>query len=153
MLLYAYIYFCRVFLFSSKKIWFLSFSFLFLIIKLQVSNFRNRISTNQKSELVIRNCQWNCMFFSTYYKHFYLISCFHDQRSYFYSITSLCLINHKTAMRKMWEEYFQWNYLPKKKELDKIVLHKRLFASIKEHFNNTKGQVVVESPLIGSNLW
>ena len=27
----------------------------------EVSNFRNRILTNQKPELVIRNCQWNCM--------------------------------------------------------------------------------------------
>ena len=86
--------FVEFFCFSSKKIWFLSFSFLFLIIKLQVSNFRNRISTNQKSELVIRNCQWNCMFFSTYYKHFYLISCFHDQRSYFYSI--YVIMSHKS---------------------------------------------------------
>ena len=27
----------------------------------EVSNFRNRILTNQKQELVIRNFQWNCM--------------------------------------------------------------------------------------------
>ena len=27
----------------------------------EVSNFRNRILTNQKHELVVSNCQWNCM--------------------------------------------------------------------------------------------
>ena len=26
-----------------------------------VSNFHNRILTDQEQELVIRNCQWNCM--------------------------------------------------------------------------------------------
>ena len=28
-------------------------------------NFRNRILTNQKRELVVSNCQWNCMFEKT----------------------------------------------------------------------------------------
>ena len=28
----------------------------------EVSNFCNRILTNQKRELVVSNCQWNCMF-------------------------------------------------------------------------------------------
>ena len=28
----------------------------------EASNFRNRILTNQKPELVIRNCQWNCKY-------------------------------------------------------------------------------------------
>ena len=28
----------------------------------KVSNFRNRILTSQKHELVVSNCQWNCMF-------------------------------------------------------------------------------------------
>ena len=28
----------------------------------KVSNFRKRISTNQKQELVVQNCQWNCMY-------------------------------------------------------------------------------------------
>ena len=28
----------------------------------EVSNLRNRVLTNQKLELVIRICQWNCMF-------------------------------------------------------------------------------------------
>ena len=36
------------------------------------------------------------------------------------------------------------------KELDQIVLQKGLLASIKGHFDNPKGQVEVESPLIGS---
>ena len=26
----------------------------------EVSNFRNRILTNQKQEYVMKNCQWNC---------------------------------------------------------------------------------------------
>ena len=29
----------------------------------EVLNFGNRILTNQKPELVIRNCQWNCMMY------------------------------------------------------------------------------------------
>ena len=43
--------------FSSKKICFYHFYFFFH----EVSSFRNRILTNQKPELMIRNCQWNCM--------------------------------------------------------------------------------------------
>ena len=46
------------------------------------------------------------------------------------------------------------------KELDQIVLQKGLFASIKGHLclakghlDNPKGQVGVESPLIGSYFW
>ena len=33
----------------------------------EVSNFRNRTLTNQKQELVVQNCQWNCMFFVTFF--------------------------------------------------------------------------------------
>ena len=32
-----------------------------VLISDEVSNFCNRILTNQKQELVVRNCQWNCM--------------------------------------------------------------------------------------------
>ena len=28
----------------------------------EVSNFRNRILTNQKREFIVSSCQWNCMF-------------------------------------------------------------------------------------------
>ena len=60
MLLYFYIYFfCIFLLFFIIKFVFLSFLFLFFMIK--VSNFRNRILTNQKRELVVSNCQRNCM--------------------------------------------------------------------------------------------
>ena len=38
--------------------------FIFLIDK--VSNFRKRILTNPKKELMVRNCQWNCMSNSSY---------------------------------------------------------------------------------------
>ena len=41
-----------------KKLSFLPFSFLFFD---EVSNFLNRMLTNLKPELVIRNCQWKCM--------------------------------------------------------------------------------------------
>ena len=34
---------------------------IFISFSDEVSNFRNRILINQKQELVIRNCQWNCM--------------------------------------------------------------------------------------------
>ena len=59
--------------FSSKKL-FSSFSFhfsIYLFIFLdEVSNFHNRILTNQKPELVIRHCQCNC-------KGFYMMGCLH----------------------------------------------------------------------------
>ena len=57
-LLYILIYFFGIFLlFFIIKIVFLSFSFLFLM----ESNFRNRILTNQKHELVVSNWQRNSM--------------------------------------------------------------------------------------------
>ena len=46
--------------FFIKKIVFIIFISFFD----KVSNSLNRIITNQKMELVIRNRQWNCMFFS-----------------------------------------------------------------------------------------
>ena len=58
-LLYVFIYFFSTFLlFFIINFLILSFSFLFFD---EVSNFRNRILTNQKHELVDSNCQWNCM--------------------------------------------------------------------------------------------
>ena len=45
-------------LFSSKK---LCVFIIFISFFETLSNFCNRILTNQKSEFVIRNCQWNCM--------------------------------------------------------------------------------------------
>ena len=62
-----------IFLVSSKILYFFHFHSFFD----EVSNFWNRILTNQKPEVVIRNCQWNCMFFSLHCKHFCLIS-MHD---------------------------------------------------------------------------
>ena len=44
--------------FLAKKLCFYHFHLFFFEI---LSNFRNRIITNRKLELVIRNCQWNCM--------------------------------------------------------------------------------------------
>ena len=38
---------------------------IFISFSDKVSNFRNRILTNQKRELVVSNCQWNCMLVST----------------------------------------------------------------------------------------
>ena len=32
--------------------------------KNEVSNFLNRILTSHKKELVVQNCQWNCMLYS-----------------------------------------------------------------------------------------
>ena len=45
-------------LFSIRDLCYHRFHFLFN----EVLNFLNRISTNQKPELVIRNCQWDCMY-------------------------------------------------------------------------------------------
>ena len=54
-----------LFLFFITKFVFLSFSFLSFFLSFfffdEVSNFRNRILTNQKRELVVSNCQLNCI--------------------------------------------------------------------------------------------
>ena len=64
-LLYVFIYFfgflLLLLLFFIIKFGFLSFSFFFFYFD-EVSNFRKRILINQKQELVVQNCQWNCMF-------------------------------------------------------------------------------------------
>ena len=58
MLLNAFIYFFgNFFFFFIIKFVFLSFWILFFD---EVSNLRNRILTNQKRELAVSNCQWNC---------------------------------------------------------------------------------------------
>ena len=54
---------------GHKKCYLMFFSFIIKFVLLsfsfhffdEVSNFRNRISTNQKRELMVSNCQWNCM--------------------------------------------------------------------------------------------
>ena len=46
------------FVFNQEKCGVFLFSVLFSD---EVSSFRNKILTNQKPELGIRNCQWNCM--------------------------------------------------------------------------------------------
>ena len=64
---------------------FLVITFVFFIIFIsifdEVSNFLNRILTNQKQEFVIRNCQWNCIlgkeFFQNAFTEELEICCFH----------------------------------------------------------------------------
>ena len=74
---------------------------------------------------------------------------------FFKVYTSLCLIGHKTAMRKCDKNIANKNYanirnyLSKKKELDQIVLQTGLFTSVTGHLN-PEGQAEVESPLIRS---
>ena len=46
-----------LFFFIIKYVFFIIFISFFD----EVSNFRGRTSTNQKQELVVQNCQWNCM--------------------------------------------------------------------------------------------
>ena len=68
-LLYTFLAF--FFFFFFFKDFFLAFFFFFFYQKIcvfiififldEVSNFRNRILTNQKRGLVVSNCQWNCM--------------------------------------------------------------------------------------------
>ena len=58
MLLYITIYFLSIFFVVFHQ----NFVFIIFISVLdELSNFGNRISTNQKPEYVIRNCQRNCM--------------------------------------------------------------------------------------------
>ena len=62
MLQFIYVYFLGIFLlfFMKKIVFFIIFTSFFD----KVWNFCNRILTNQNWELVIRNCQWNCMFYT-----------------------------------------------------------------------------------------
>ena len=53
----VFIYFFAGF-FSSWNLCFYYINFFFLD---EVSNFRDRILTNQKQEFLVQNCQWNCM--------------------------------------------------------------------------------------------
>ena len=68
MLLYVYIYIFDIFmLFFVIKFVFLCFyvfifHFHYLSFYFWVSNFRNRILTNKKRELVVSKCQRNCMY-------------------------------------------------------------------------------------------
>ena len=104
--------------------------------------------------------------FSTYYLHIYLISCFHNQHSYFAAYTPLRLMFYKTDMRNLWQTHFKrkyeklMNYLFKMKEMNEIVLGKGLFSSKKGNFVWQKGTWIVKkgrwrlnTPLIGSCLW
>ena len=50
------------FVFHQKNC-FYNFHFFFF----EVSNFRNRIFTNHKQELITRTCQWNCMLHRIFY--------------------------------------------------------------------------------------
>ena len=81
MLHYVYLYFFAFLLFVIKRFVFIIFISCFFD---KVSNLRNRTLTNQKPELVIRNCQWNCMlgskyglsrYITVYYSDRYMYSC------------------------------------------------------------------------------
>ena len=62
MLVNAFIYFSDHFFFSFFMSFFImKFVIIFISFFDEVSNFRKRILTNQKYELVVPNCQWNCM--------------------------------------------------------------------------------------------
>ena len=56
----SYINFLGIFCFFYNKncVYIIFISFL---MKVEVSNFHNRLLTNQRPEQVIINCQWNCM--------------------------------------------------------------------------------------------
>ena len=142
MLLCAYTYFL---LFFIRKI---CRFIIFISFFDDLSNFLNRITIRIGDKKL-----------SAYYKHFYLISCFHDQRSHFYSISVIISHNHKTDTQKMWEEYFKWKVCKIKKlyiENKRIVSNcspKRVFASIKGHLSNPNIQVEVKFHLIGISFW
>ena len=76
-----FILFC-IFVVCHQKICFYHFHFFFFFDK--VSNLRNRILTNQKPELMIRNCQWNCMLGSKYGLSRYITVYYYSDR-YMYS--------------------------------------------------------------------
>ena len=53
-----YILFCHVFVDFRYKI---CVFIIFISFFNEVSNFRNSVYTNKKRELMVSNCQWNCM--------------------------------------------------------------------------------------------
>ena len=66
-------------------------------LEIRLNAFR-RSTIPQKQFIITIIKYFMTNFFSTHYKHFYLISCFHNQRSYFVAYTLLRLISHKTDM-------------------------------------------------------
>ena len=106
---------------------------------------------NLKSELVIRNCQCITRIFIQFLVFTINVPIFLAYTSLFLIVIKL--ISEKYEKNISNKKYAKLrNYLSKIKELYKIVLQKGLFASIKEHLANPKGQVEVEFHLIGSNF-
>ena len=90
--------------------------------------------------------------------YFHRTSPFHDQRSYFTTHTSLCIILYKIHVRNMWGKLI--NCLLKMKRTESnyswkrvLLLYKRAPLFGNGHLDNPEGQVEVESTLIGSRLW
>ena len=111
--------------FSLKKFVFLSFSFLFFWWSIKfpqqiINQSETRIGDKKLS--VSKHC-----------KHSYLIACFHDQLSHFYSIGHYVSELIKRICEKCDisnETYGQLrNYLSQSKKLDQIVFQKGLSAS------------------------
>ena len=65
MLLYVYIYFIGIFVVFHNKI-----CVFIIFISFFDKDFRNRILANQKHELVVSNCQRNCMLVENKFKTF-----------------------------------------------------------------------------------
>ena len=67
----------------------------------KVSNFSNRILTNQKPELVIKNCQWNCMLVSDDIDKRYLTSKLEHLENYYQNglsyLNGLLVFFHKIS--------------------------------------------------------
>ena len=84
-----------------------------------------------------------------HHKHFYLISCFHDQCSQFSRICIIMSDSCKTAMEK-YKDISNKNYaklmgyLFKMKELEQIVLQKGFFTSIKGHLCLSNGTWIIQ---------
>ena len=66
--IFSYTFLTFFYCFSSNKLCFYHFIFHFFN---KVSNFCNKILTNQKPKQVIRNCQWNCMWICFAYSQSY----------------------------------------------------------------------------------
>ena len=77
---------------------------------------------------------------------FYLISCFHDQRSHFIAYASLYLISYKADVRNMLQKYSKQKILKIKlfiqnERIETNCSWKGLFTSIKEHLYLKKGHL------------
>ena len=115
MLINASRYFFGIFCcFSSWNMWFYHFHFFFF----EVWNFCNRILTNQKHELVVSNCQWNCMWPRN--------PCLFSVRK---KVSVIYWLNKEMFLLWKWKETENGNQIKQKQHYDNITSRKSYWCT------------------------